>query len=392
MLILVPLFALAATVRAFPSFAGSTPHHQSERFSHKAVLSFRAPAGSPEPEPMAVVDGLKRVPDEDHPFQASGSTDRRGPCPGLNTLANHGYILRNGIVAGDEFINGSVEGLGMGADIVTVLVVLSLAYDGDLLSGKFSIGAPDNRTVGLGALQNIFGVAGGLNYHNTLEGDASTTRQDAYFGDAHSMDPNLYLQMKSIAARLGGDLWLRHHERSPTGLASMLFANGTYGAGGVPNEASISSFLGAHALPDGRYEYVHERFPDNWYRRAEPLNIVEALEMIVDFLVSTNVPFGANAGCPDAFIPFDLGALTDVNGLACFLTALQANIPSAVVQPLHDIGEMLNQILGKITPMFKQSGCPTYNATQAQAYKDLSNCSTFGPPTSQDQAYGRTSS
>lgn len=29
-------------------------------------------------------------PDAAHPFQAPGPTDQRGPCPGLNTLANHG--------------------------------------------------------------------------------------------------------------------------------------------------------------------------------------------------------------------------------------------------------------------------------------------------------------
>ena len=29
-------------------------------------------------------------PDAAHPFRAPGPSDQRGPCPGLNTLANHG--------------------------------------------------------------------------------------------------------------------------------------------------------------------------------------------------------------------------------------------------------------------------------------------------------------
>lgn len=29
-------------------------------------------------------------------WQAPGPSDARGPCPGLNTLANHGYLPRNG--------------------------------------------------------------------------------------------------------------------------------------------------------------------------------------------------------------------------------------------------------------------------------------------------------
>lgn len=37
----------------------------------------------------------------DHAFQAPDfeKGDQRGPCPGLNALANHGYIPHNGIVS-----------------------------------------------------------------------------------------------------------------------------------------------------------------------------------------------------------------------------------------------------------------------------------------------------
>ncbi|KAA1478317.1 Cloroperoxidase [Dentipellis sp. KUC8613] len=424
MLVLAPLLLLASATSAFPNFSSGAPHRRlSERSPHKGVFSVRAPAGpqQPEQEPVAVVDGLKRVPDEDHPFQAPGPTDRRGPCPGLTRiLANHGYISRSGIVTVDEVTKASVDALGMGVEIASLVSILSLAYDGDLLSGKFSIGAPDNRTAALGALQNILGVEGGLDYHNTLEGDASTTRQDAYFGDNHSMDPNLYAQMKRIAAKHGGVYgydtmkevlqtryddsrarnptfyWLPVAALVPLGSKTFianLFANGTYGAGGVPNEATISAFLGARALPDGRYESVPERFPDNWYRRAEPLNIVEALAVILDFILSTDVPFGANAGRTDAFLPLEVD-VGNVGGLACFvLTALQANVPSMIAQPLRDVEAIVSQVLDKITPLFEDFGCPAYNATHAQAYKDLSKWNVFGPPpASQDQVYGRKSS
>lgn len=44
----------------------------------------------------SITNGEVRVPDADHPFQEPGPSDQRGPCPGLNTLANHGceYQLR----------------------------------------------------------------------------------------------------------------------------------------------------------------------------------------------------------------------------------------------------------------------------------------------------------
>lgn len=33
-----------------------------------------------------------------HRWIAPGPNDIRGPCPGLNALANHGYFPRNGVV------------------------------------------------------------------------------------------------------------------------------------------------------------------------------------------------------------------------------------------------------------------------------------------------------
>lgn len=37
----------------------------------------------------------------EHKFQPPNleGGDQRGPCPGLNALANHGYIPRNGVVS-----------------------------------------------------------------------------------------------------------------------------------------------------------------------------------------------------------------------------------------------------------------------------------------------------
>ena len=36
--------------------------------------------------------------DPDHQFIAPGPNDIRGPCPGLNAAANHGFLARDGIV------------------------------------------------------------------------------------------------------------------------------------------------------------------------------------------------------------------------------------------------------------------------------------------------------
>ena len=49
-----------------------------------------------------------------HAFIAPGASDLRGPCPGLNALANHGYIPRNGYTNLLEAVSAvqSVYGIG----------------------------------------------------------------------------------------------------------------------------------------------------------------------------------------------------------------------------------------------------------------------------------------
>ena len=50
-----------------------------------------------------------------HAFIAPGASDLRGPCPGLNALANHGYIARNGYTNILEAENAITQVLGAGS-------------------------------------------------------------------------------------------------------------------------------------------------------------------------------------------------------------------------------------------------------------------------------------
>lgn len=45
-----------------------------------------------------------------HAFVAPGPTDQRGPCPGLNALANHGYLPHSGIATIEQFTQATGEG------------------------------------------------------------------------------------------------------------------------------------------------------------------------------------------------------------------------------------------------------------------------------------------
>ncbi|TFY81293.1 heme-thiolate peroxidase [Hericium alpestre] len=399
------LFSLFAACNAFPAY-----------------LRSESPL-SAQDNGDANVDGLKRIPDAAHPFQPPGPTDQRGPCPGLNTLANHGYLPRSGIVTQADVIAATAEGFNMGPDLAELLWIISVAYDGDLITGKLSIGGPDPRTAALGSLEPLLGYEGGLDYHSTgPEGDTTATRQDQYFNESRALDPNLYIQMQSIAAKYGGqytidamkDVQKARYDHSlahnpifyflPVEALVMMGAkafvpaflsNGTFGAGGIANEASIAAIFGARKLPDGRYENVPERFPRNWFRRGTPFSLVDTLAAILDFYTSRDIPFGANAGRVDAFVPLDIGAITDVNGLACVLKqALQANVPSSIAQPGRDLEAVVSFIVDRIDPLFQDFGCPSYNATQREVYSAASQWNQYGPPASADQRpkYGQTSS
>ncbi|KAJ7861377.1 Cloroperoxidase [Mycena olivaceomarginata] len=92
----------------------------------------------------------------------AASTDLRSPCPGLNTLANHGYLPRNGRdISIPMMLKAAIDGFNVGPD-----AILQAAKFG-LLSGD------DPTTLNLDALK----------LHNLIEHDASVSRSDFALGD-----------------------------------------------------------------------------------------------------------------------------------------------------------------------------------------------------------------
>ncbi|KAI4207663.1 MAG: hypothetical protein LQ348_000511 [Seirophora lacunosa] len=60
---------------------------------------------------------------EGHPWQHPLPTDRRSPCPGVNALANHGYLPRNGRnISLEQFIAGITEGYNYDINFTTFAV------------------------------------------------------------------------------------------------------------------------------------------------------------------------------------------------------------------------------------------------------------------------------
>jgi len=113
---------------------------------------------------------------------APGPNDIRGPCPGLNVMANHGYLSRSGVSSVVELTTASNEVFGMGLDLAAFLSVYAAVMAGDVTS--CSIGGKPKSGGLLGGVTSSLGLLGepqGLSAsHNRFEADASPLRADLY--------------------------------------------------------------------------------------------------------------------------------------------------------------------------------------------------------------------
>jgi hypothetical protein len=61
----------------------------------------------PVPKFNAAAQYVDVGPGSGHEWQAPGANDLRGPCPGLNAFANHGFLPKNGFATIQQFIDAS---------------------------------------------------------------------------------------------------------------------------------------------------------------------------------------------------------------------------------------------------------------------------------------------
>jgi len=112
----------------------------------------------------AIVKQDNKRPEPGYEFKAPGPDDSRGPCPGLNLLANHGYLPRDGYVNFGQILDATARGFNMAPDLATVLATFAVLGSGDLDGLSFYLGAGKN------------GI-GGLNRHSVVEADVSPNRE-----------------------------------------------------------------------------------------------------------------------------------------------------------------------------------------------------------------------
>ncbi|XP_018916952.2 uncharacterized protein [Bemisia tabaci] len=331
-----------------------------------------------------------------HAFVAPGPDDQRGPCPGLNAMANHNYIPRNGVATIQQLVEGCNKAYGMGRDLALVLAVYSCVMAGD--TTKESIGGNTPKVIG-----GPLGIPHGLSFsHNKFETDASPTRGDLYqFGDASKVQMPQFKQLYGMGNKSTNynldiifDFYAKRLAQSKSdnpkffhpavagvllvGAYSFiyrLFANhSAEHSDGFLDQETLKSFYAISGEGDKMtYMPGHERIPSIWYKRhftdeytvvQANLDVLRAVTKYPQFL-----DIGGNTGSKNSFIGVDPANLTggvytaknllQGNNLGCFIIqVLQQAMPDLVKGLMKALTDAVTTVVGSILNNASLLKCP----------------------------------
>ncbi|KAF2170623.1 hypothetical protein M409DRAFT_64293 [Zasmidium cellare ATCC 36951] len=323
-----------------------------------------------------------------HEYVAPGPDDLRGPCPGLNAMANHGFLPHNGYATISQYIDATTTVVGMGPQLAGFLSILGAAIDGDLTAWSMG-GTPSVAQGGLlGPLGN--GLSGS---HNKYESDASPTRPDLYeAGNDYITETGQFQDLINYCP--GGQVDLdcltdfRSYRFDQQIANNPYFFNGPFSGVAVQPAAytfifrymanhsaeypvgylsydTIASWFGIEGT-NGNYNAVQgtERIPDNWYRRAQAYPY--ELEYFISDLINAAVlhpkfiNIGGNTGTVNTFTGvsvtnltgglFNLQTLLEGNNLGCFIYQLSAQAkPDALLGALDTLTDTIGKLIAPLS-------------------------------------------
>ncbi|TFL05778.1 Chloroperoxidase [Pterulicium gracile] len=313
--------------------------------------------------------GLKRIPDAAHPYRAPLAWEQRGPCPGLNVMANHGYIPRSGVATFEQLIAGAQEAFNMDYNFAMAVSAFGILARGNPLLGIVSIGG---RTPFVPPLPGIpDGIPGGFSKHGRFEGDVSLTRADAALGDHVRFQPEMYKEflrhvkehgngtdvvtMKAVQhyrfARYQDSLkrnkklvvmpGRRGFGLGEAGFVLDLFKNGNRTALDV---ATMTTF------------FQEERFPKDWTRRDRPYTFIDILMAADTITRGFKQPYGYNA--PNGtFIHDTSDPALEHTRCGVYVSLVRDNVPAVLLKTSGLLRENVDTLVKAMFPIFEPLGC-----------------------------------
>ncbi|KAF2173462.1 hypothetical protein M409DRAFT_15744 [Zasmidium cellare ATCC 36951] len=347
----------------------------------------------------------------EHAYASPAADEIRGPCPGLNAAANHGYLSRSGILTIENTIEGLGAAYGMSVDLAGFLAAYGIIFDGDPVAGTWSIGGPlpTNQIT-----KGLLGQGQGISWsHNLYEGDSSIARPDAYLnnGDAHSLDVDRFRDAYAATdSRYPGRYTLDSFAQNFAKKSDESVATNPYFFAAPFSTTLVSpaaynfviNFMSNHTAeePNGYFDGEQfktffaiegdspadfkwlpgqEKIPDNWYRRTST-NQYNAANVFTDLIPSflaypSSFKLGGNTNGVNTYAgisladftggAYNLTTLLDPKGTqgACFLAQVaQAGIPDFANLPLQQITPVTDLINNFLTPIAGDLSCPEVGA------------------------------
>jgi hypothetical protein len=249
-------------------------------FSSKAVAVVATASG--------LYSGAEAYESYGHAWQAPSKDAVRGPCPMLNSLANHGYLPRNGK---DITLNITIDALGTALNIDPVLS--EFLYDEAITTN------PDYPNATVFSLANLV-------THDILEHDASLSRVDYYFGNPQPFNQAIFDQTRShwtadiitvtMAANARYARVQTSNKTNPTfGLSELGSAFG-YGESAAYIGLLGDKTSGTVAKKIVEYLFENERLPTEvgWHRVAETFTF-DDLNDLINRIMALTPGVGINA-------------------------------------------------------------------------------------------------
>ncbi|KIW01592.1 uncharacterized protein PV09_07064 [Verruconis gallopava] len=405
LLLTLPSLSLVHGFPTAESFARLAP---SETDIHKALVHLREKRqlANFSGQPIDVTGQHEFIPPN---FDAG---DQRGPCPGLNALANHGYLPRDGVAGFFETIAAVNQVFGMGIDLGTVIAAMGTVWTGNPLSldPGFSIGGESDKVQNLLGF-DLLGTPRGLNgSHNLIEADASMTRDDLYVtGDASTLNLTLFEQTYNSVdgdtfgfdeiAEQAGVRFEQSKATNPyfyygplTGMvvrnAGLMFAarllsnhSAEYPQGQMTKEV-FKSFWGVYDDASAEQGLVYkrgwERIPNNWYRIPVDYGLVSLnLDLLLLFSKKPELlSIGGNTGTVNSFAGVDMSdllggvinttTLLEGNNLICFVLEIVKTVaPNSLSSLFQTLDKPLQFLSNALVGPLIDLSCPVFGDLEA---------------------------
>ncbi|KAF9448651.1 aromatic peroxygenase precursor [Macrolepiota fuliginosa MF-IS2] len=357
-------FVLAAT-----SLAGAFPAHRSlAGLSNEelAVILPRLEVAPPENPPGPLNDtSAKLVNDADHPWKPAAPNDMRGPCPGLNTLASHGYLPRNGIATPAQIINAVQEGFNMDNTFAKFVTYAAFLVDGNPITNLLSIGGKSSLT---GEDPPNPAIVGGLDTHAVFEGDTSMTRADAFFGDNHSFNQTLWDEFADFSNRFGAgkynmtvaaELRFQRIQDSIATNPTFSFISPRYFTAYAESTFPIKFFKDGRQT-DGQLDldvalgfFRDSKYPDDFFRPNGP----QGTDGIEELAIAHPIAPGANNGTLNSYTP-DPNSADFTTLCKLYTDFVNLTIKGLYPSPTGVLRDALNRNLGFFYEFIAGPDCP----------------------------------